>query len=458
MTMTVAPASAAPADASSKGRSSRSLSVPYLSPLDAPTRLADLQAIQKYAHSAANYSLQLHAHLQALCTGSQTGSQARPYDPESMMYRETGRRTKVKEEKRGTPKEERALAQQRKSLAFSESTRETLETQYMSLRAHYVSASQRLASSRLSTDAACKALQGAGGRRGKAVAFRRARLAVAREIERVVRLRKENWGGADIEKLIEKTRQDASKMEFVSKTQKLWDKIENALAAAEQGCADPTQANLVADALAGRYSRNDSGSNQSARRGRPLKPAASNAAKLPILWENSVAPQTPRGQPLLLSPLSSFPDKSAAVAYAGAFGSSPYDLAWFEPGLPSSNVAREKDQDSLSALRAECARLSALATDLRLQTLGVQRIHNERRKETEVVNAELGALRTETEAVLNRHHLVLDTPEAKRASSTLREQEEARAAEALKAQEAETESQNGSDDEEDDDEEGVNGG
>ena len=57
---------------------------------------------------------------------------------------------------------------------------------------------------------------------------------------------------ADVEKLIEKTRQDASKMEFVSKTQKLWDKIENALAAAEQGCADPTQANLVADALAGR--------------------------------------------------------------------------------------------------------------------------------------------------------------------------------------------------------------
>ena len=155
--------------------------------------------------------------------------------------------------------------------------------------------------------------------------------------------------------------------------------------------------------------------------------------------QNSTAPQTPRGQSLLLSPLSSFPDKSAAASYSGAFGSSPYDLAWLESGLPSSTSARERDQDSLAALRAECDRLSKQSSRLRQETLELQRKHAACRKETEEVNAGLGALRTETEAVLSRHLLVLDTPEAKKASNTLREQEEARAAAALKAQEAETE-------------------
>ena len=57
---------------------------------------------------------------------------------------------------------------------------------------------------------------------------------------------------ADLDKLLEKTKQDSAKMESVAKMEKLWDKIENALAAAEQGCADATATNLVADALAGR--------------------------------------------------------------------------------------------------------------------------------------------------------------------------------------------------------------
>ena len=69
----------------------------------------------------------------------------------------------------------------------------------MSLRAHYVSASQRLATSRLSTDAICKSLQSTADRRAKAVAYRRARLAVAREVQAVIKFRRETAG--DIEKV-----------------------------------------------------------------------------------------------------------------------------------------------------------------------------------------------------------------------------------------------------------------
>ena len=59
----------------------------------------------------------------------------------------------------------------------------------MSLRAHYVSASQRLATSRLGTDAVTKALHGLVERRATSMAFRRVRLAIAREGE--------EWKGLD---------------------------------------------------------------------------------------------------------------------------------------------------------------------------------------------------------------------------------------------------------------------
>jgi len=71
------------------------------------------------------------------------------------------------------PEEERKLLAQKKKLATAESTRELLETQYMSLRAHYVAASQRLAASRLGTDAINKNLQGLVERRAAAMAYRR---------------------------------------------------------------------------------------------------------------------------------------------------------------------------------------------------------------------------------------------------------------------------------------------
>jgi len=414
---------------SRNGKSSRGMGVEYLTTLNVKERQTDLTEIQKFSITSSNYTLQLHRHLQNLITHAPL----QPYDPDYMIYRETGGRRKPVESKaKLPPEEERRLSLKRKTLSRAESTREHLETQYMSLRAHYVAASQRLATSRLGTDGVCKLLMSLTERRSKALGYRRVRLNVAREIQQVINLRL----GALKSPTPELEPNFADAAELV----KVWDLIENTVVASEQGCWDKELGGLVGESLKGNFKKEDGGNRKNVPR-QPLKNQVT-ATKPPILWENSTHPtNTPRGLPLLLTPLSSYPSKACAASYSSVFGAGGKSLGWIEGGMPNSNSVREIEQNSLASIKAECEHLSAQAVELRKETIKVQALTVEKRKQTQTINNNLQMVRTETEAVLSRHQLVLDTPEGQSASSTLRAALANKAEADKMAKEAEEESQ-----------------
>ncbi|GMI10749.1 hypothetical protein TrVE_jg12878 [Triparma verrucosa] len=389
---------------SRSGKTSRGMGVSYLTTLTSQERQKDLTEIQKFSITSSNYTLQLHRHLQNLITHGPI----QPYDPDYMIYRETGGRRKPVESKaKLPPEEERRLSQKRKNLSRAESTRENLETQYMSLRFHYVSASQRLATSRLSTDNVCKVLMGVGERRGRGLGYRRVRMGVAREIKKVIEERLKKIQGEIIEPQTEGTAELTT----------VWDNIENTLVAAEQACWDKELSGIVQESLKGNFKKEDG----ALRKNNPRQPLKSQvkAAKPPILWENSIEPPVPRGLPLLLTPLSSDPMKACASSYATIFGSSASSLTWLETGMPNSTLVRESELDSLAMIKAECAALTEKATSLRLSTLKTQAETSLHRSNTQSLNSRLQFLRTETEAILSRHQLVVDSSNTSRQSSTL---------------------------------------
>jgi len=80
------------------------------------------------------------------------------------------------------PEEEKRLALLRKRVAASEAKREVLETEYLSLRAHYVHESHKLRRARSAVTGEVKLLRELLERRGDALAMRRVKCAVAREI------------------------------------------------------------------------------------------------------------------------------------------------------------------------------------------------------------------------------------------------------------------------------------
>jgi len=97
------------------------------------------------------------------------------------------------------PEEEKRLAILRKRVAASEAKREVLETEYLSLRAHYVHESHKLRRTRSGVTGELKFLRDLLKRRGETLALRRVKCAVAREILASLEYRAQAPGSSDKE-------------------------------------------------------------------------------------------------------------------------------------------------------------------------------------------------------------------------------------------------------------------
>ena len=95
------------------------------------------------------------------------------------------------------PEEEKRLAILRKRVAASEAKREVLETEYLSLRAHYVHESHKLRRTRSGVTGELKFLRDLLKRRGETLALRRVKCAVAREILVSLEYRAQAPGSSD---------------------------------------------------------------------------------------------------------------------------------------------------------------------------------------------------------------------------------------------------------------------
>jgi len=95
------------------------------------------------------------------------------------------------------PEEEKRLAILRKRVAASEAKREVLETEYLSLRAHYVHESHKLRRTRSGVTGELKFLRDLLKCRGESLALRRVKCAVAREIVASLEYRAQSPGSSD---------------------------------------------------------------------------------------------------------------------------------------------------------------------------------------------------------------------------------------------------------------------
>lgn len=267
------------------------------------------------------------------------------------------------------PEEEKRLVNLRLKIQQCEAQREVLESQYLSLRAHYVHMSQRLKNRRKAVNGRVEFLQELVKKRGELVALQRARLQISREVLACLHYRQS--GG--------KPQGDDQQGEPADLVE-LWNKIDEQFKHAEDAC------------------RQD-GVQQ---------------------WQALKVPKVPPGVPLLLSQLAKPPAFAAAWSTAGMFGSKPESLCWLETEFPEP-AHRTK---SLAALREEVDFLKRELEKEQTMNRDLQSGIIARRKANVELVAMMALLRTETEAVIARHNILLESDLAKDAAIKIQRQED----------------------------------
>jgi hypothetical protein len=146
-------------------------------------------------------------------------------------------------------------------------------------------------------------------------------------------------------------------------------------------------------------------------------------------WRNTSLPATPTGVPQLLSGMAVVPDKSIAVAAGGMFGSSQHDLLWLENHLPDSATAFAATDDENQQRRQQ--QFSSDVTELQHQVeLLETSLAAERQSNQAVLDdisqarichdnavAMISLVRQETESVLHRHNVLLESDEVMEAAA-----------------------------------------
>lgn len=173
-----------------RGMTARSMSVRIansLKPLAPSDIEKDIRHMEAYGAACISYAQQLFAFSnKELVARGHYG----PVPPApGMTFTQTGGKGQngnaqpvVTMPVRIDPEEEKRLAILRKRVAASEAKREVLETEYLSLRAHYVHESHKLRRTRSSVTGQLKFLGELLKRRGQVLALRRVKCAVAKDI------------------------------------------------------------------------------------------------------------------------------------------------------------------------------------------------------------------------------------------------------------------------------------
>jgi len=298
------------------------------------------------------------------------------------------------------PEEDKRVSLLRKRIATSEARREVLETEYMSLRAHYVHESQQLCNARHAVDGQVNILQDLVKARGTVIALRRVRCAIARDIFKVLEHRnkvlingkgpfqKEETNGLDI--------------------LEIWNDIETKLSKAEEAC----RAIIIPEELS--LLKNNKGKKKKDKRQLSL---VEDGRIVP--WGCRKMPGTPEEVPTLISQMSSNPERTAAWSCGSMFGSSRVSMCWLSSSLPKTFDKMEQEHDDLLRLREEATFLENELNKVRTANKDLQHDIIGKRLRNDEMCAMMTLLRSETEAVLERHNVLLETKEAKAAAQDI---------------------------------------
>lgn len=275
------------------------------------------------------------------------------------------------------PEEEKRLQTLRQKIQQCEAQREIYEGQYLSLRAHYISLSQKLTGKRNDVDSRVAFLQEQVKKRGRLVALQRVRIQMVRETLLSLRHRAANPSGP----ASFKTKEDQADLHAV------WTHLDQQWKEAEENIA---------------------------------KSNGSSSKDTVADWPASKIPKIPPGVPLLLSQLGLQPGSAVAWGTCGAFGAKPDSLVWIENQVPTKRPDRSRVlpglRDDVTRLKMEIAREQSLNRQFQSNAISM-------RKQNDELVSMMTLLRSETEAVVARHNVLLESEQAKKASQMLFEEE-----------------------------------
>jgi hypothetical protein len=317
------------------------------------------------------------------------------------------------------PEEEKRAALLRKKIRRAECLREEAEQHYVALRSHYVHAAHESVAANQERRFVLEWLRSKVVARARAVALLRATLQMTRDVANVLQYRADKLG-AHVGQITAGIQENNNMMEEDN------NKNNN------NNNNNDAQNTTNEDDLMTVW-------NQAQE---DLKQATTKkGTKKPMSWPCIKEPSTPRNVPLLLSSLAhptAAPEKSIAFATNGAFGAKPYSLCWLvnhltEPVDESVDEDASPEEQQQQQPKREQLRDEA---DVLQQELDRERHDNEvlsgkiavaRLKNDEWV-AMICLVRQETEAVLFRHNILLESEQAQAAAEAkYRESELAKA-------------------------------
>eukprot|EP00804_Cyclotella_cryptica_P027707 CCRYP_010306-RE/>CCRYP_010306-RE protein AED:0.19 eAED:0.19 QI:247/0.83/0.71/1/0.66/0.42/7/0/644 len=478
-----------------RGMSSRYLSTktPKISALSKDAIEKDLRHMEAYRNACIGYNQQLFVfkNQESVKTGTfgmfvphpNGEGEALDHPTASSVPTNEDRSTVFALPSKIDPEEEKRLSVLRKKISLSEFKREQLETEYLSLRAHYVHASQLVRKTRTYEFGRWKLLREVMERRGRVLGLMRVLAAMGRDVEAAIRWRGrilESGDYVDVgmndssaeaasadamkESKLTENAETAQANEKTRSLYEMWTDIESQLKEAEAACSQletpsellqmltapdtpfsqPQQAqpthnystrsptksrNVDDDGKKGRKrsssvtSAEESVLTSSNNNGENGKKSASTSNDIVyglephvIPWDSMVEPSTPYGVPILLSCLSSATDK--AVGYLTDVND-PKAITWLESSLPASTAAFDSDAIELLKLTEEVRLLEEeMNKEVMLNTELQKQIIKSRERNDQMV-AMMQLLRTETEAVLERHNIIMESPEARAKAAEL---------------------------------------
>lgn len=350
------------------------------------------------------------------------------------------------------PEEEKRLFNLRKKIVAAELLREQLEQEWVSNQAHYVHVAAKLRQTQSHRKETAQFLQKAVQRRGAVTAQARLRLQMTRDVLNALRYRMNKLQSAagdnppgvampPSDKPMELTDNTplaesgstAPVSEEAAKTgsDDTGDKMEIDQSGPATSASDDDQLTALWITAEEDYKKASSqmlGLNEKSKK---------KSDKLGVMpWMGSKLPTTPYEVPLLVSVLSTIPDKTVA------FGPDPFNMTWIPNTLPDDledavdeeeDATKEGDENNddwlmndeaadTSVLKARVARLEKdLLLERNLNTEWSAKIAASRKANDEWV-AMMSLVRQETEALLHRHNILLESDLALTASEQLHEQ------------------------------------
>lgn len=358
-----------------------------LAPLTADEMERDLRHMEAFSNACTSYAQQYYIFtnrhnanakesngIDGTGSNSQSRGQGRPGTPGG-SYR-GGQVPIIAMPVRIDPEEEKRLQTLRQKIQQCEAQREVYEGQYLSLRAHYISLSKKLKEKRDDVDIRVAFLQEQVKKRGRLLALQRVRVQIVRETLQSLRYRLANPSGA----ASSKAKDDQADLHAI------WTSLDQQWKEAEENIAK---------------------SNGSS------KDTIAN-------WPASKIPKIPPGVPLLLSQLGLQPGNAVAWGTCGAFGAKTDSLVWIPNQVPSKRPDRSRVlpglRDDVARLKREIAKEQSLNRQFQSNAIKMRKQNNE-------LVSMMTLLRSETEAVVARHNVLLESEEAKKASQVLFEEE-----------------------------------